>query len=162
MRSLVRLAGVVGVTAVLGATGVAGAVGSYAADAADGDERVAHIRARVVDKVNRETRAELERLRQYGDDASRAEAERLERRLRDSGALSAQLHSIRTPTTRGSAAPSDEHGPRAVRAAREVTGSAPLGTGALVLGTSVLLVGGGAAVASVRWQRDGQGKRRPS
>ncbi|MFI1177197.1 hypothetical protein [Streptomyces melanogenes] len=158
MRSLVRVAGVVGVTAVLSATSVVGAVTAYAVD---GDERVARIRARMVDAVNRETRDEIDRLRRCSDDGSRAEADRLERLLQDSCLYAEQLHSVRTPLARNAAVrtyrvvgaeavdvPGDPLG-----AAREVVEGEPVGAAALVVGTSVLLVGGGAAVASVRWRR---------
>lgn len=136
MRSLVRVAGVVGVTAVLSAVSVVGAVTAYAVD---GDERVARVRARMVDAVNRETRAEIDRLRRCPDDVSRAEADRLERLLRESCLYAEQLHSVRAPLARN--------------AAHEVVEGEPVGAAALVVGTSVLLVGGGAAVASVRWRR---------
>ncbi|GGP74058.1 hypothetical protein [Streptomyces melanogenes] len=158
MRSLVRVAGVVGVTAVLSATSVVGAVTAYAVD---GDERVARIRARMVDAVNRETRDEIDRLRRCSDDGSRAEANRLERLLQDSCRYAEQLHSVRAPLARNAAVrtyrvvgadavdvPGDPLG-----AAREVVEREPVGAAALVVGTSVLLVGGGAAVASVRWRR---------
>lgn len=160
MRSLVRVAGVVGVAAVLSTTGVVGAVSAYAVD---GDERVARIRARVVDNVNREARDEIDRLRECGDEASRAEADRLERLLRDSCLYAEQLRSVRTPLARSAVARGGtyrEAGAEAVdvpgdplEAAREVAEEAPVGAAALVVGTSVLLVGGGAAVASLRWRR---------
>ncbi|WHM37334.1 hypothetical protein [Streptomyces sp. BPTC-684] len=169
MRSLVRVAGVVGVTAVLSAASVVGAVTAYAVD---GDERVARVRVRMVDAVNRETRDEIDRLRRCTDEASRAEADRLERLLRDSCLYAEQLHSVRTPLARNAAVRGETGsygvertyrvvGAEAVeapgdplRAAREVAESQPVGAAALVVGTSVLLVGGGAAVASVRWRRD--------
>ncbi|WP_406343193.1 hypothetical protein [Streptomyces sp. NBC_00648] len=171
MRSLVRVAGVVGVTAVVSAASVVGAVTAYAAD---GDERVARVRARMVDAVNRETRGEIDRLRQCGDEVSRAEADRLERLLRDSCLYAEQLHSVRAPLARNAAARGETGsygvestyrvvGADAVassgdplRAAREAAEGAPVGAAALVAGASVLLVGGGAAVASVRWRRRDQ------
>ncbi|PKV87104.1 hypothetical protein [Streptomyces sp. TLI_146] len=168
MRSLVRVAGVVGVTAVLSAASVVGAVTAYATD---GDERVARVRARVVDAVNRETRDEIHRLRRCHDEVSRAEADRLERLLRDSCVYAEQLHSVRSPLARHAAVRGETRsygvertyrvvGADAVEvpgdplgAARDVGEGEPVGAAALVVGTSVLLVGGGAAVASVRWRR---------
>lgn len=149
MRSLVRVAGVVGVTAVLSAVGAVGAVGAYAVD---GDERVARARARVVDAVNRDAREEIDRLRRCGDEVSRAEADRLERLLRDSCLYAEELHSVRTPHTRLAVARGESPGDP-LEAAREVAEGTPVGAAALAVGTSVLLVGGGAAVASVRWRR---------
>ncbi|MGP9019386.1 hypothetical protein ACT1U9_13360 [Streptomyces sp. BR1] len=144
MRSLVRVAGVAVCTAALSAVGVVGPVTSYAAD---GDERVAQLRARMVDTVNQETRHEIERLRECGDEASLAEADRLERLLRDSCRLSEQLHSVRAPVAGGA-------GVRGASAAPySYDEEEPVSTTAVVLGVSVLLVGGGATVAAVRWRR---------
>ncbi|MBD0742155.1 hypothetical protein BG418_11735 [Streptomyces sp. CBMA152] len=138
-------------TAALSGACVVGAVTSYAAD---GDERVARIRAHMVDTVNQETRHEIERLRECGDEASRAEADRLERLLRDSCRLSEQLHSVRAPVAQGA-------GVRGASTSYAYeypyessdSGDEPVSTTAVVLGASVLLVGGGATVAAVRWRR---------
>lgn len=141
-------------TAALSAAGVVGAVTTYAAD---GDEHVAHIRARMVDTVNQETRREIERLRACGDEASLAEAERLERRLRDACRLSDQLHSVRQPVAGGATVRSASTTPYSYeygsRASASDSGEEPVSTTAVVLGACVLLAGGGATVAAVRWRR---------
>ncbi|WP_438292400.1 hypothetical protein [Streptomyces sp. HUAS TT7] len=152
MRSLLRIAVAAATLLVLGM-----AVGPGAAYAADGDEHVARIRLRVVDAVNEETRAEIERAR--AGLASSGEVARLEEKFREGSRLAADLRTVRAVRPRGAASETRVHsaadgdkpsGDNAFQAARAALLHTPAGVLSLVGGGALALVGGGLAAAVVR------------
>jgi hypothetical protein len=156
MRSLLRIAAAAATLLVVGM-----GVGTGAAHAADGDERVARIRLRVVDAVNEETRAEIDRAR--AGLASSGEVARLEEKFQEGSRLAADLRAVRAVRLREagsenpvrSAADGDKPSrDNAFRAARAALPHTPAGVLSLVGGGALALVGGGVAATVVRRPRD--------
>lgn len=135
------------------------AVGPGAAYAADGDERVARIRLRVVDAVNAETRAEIERARGL---APPGEVARLEEKFQEGSRLAADLRTVRAVRPRSAEAESairsagggdESSGGTVFQAARAALPHTPAGVLSLVGGGALALVGGGVAATVVRRPR---------
>ncbi|WP_159047953.1 hypothetical protein [Streptomyces sp. WM6378] len=155
MRSLLRIAVAAATLLVLGM-----AVGPGAAYAADGDEHVARIRLRVVDAVNAETRAEIERAR--ASLAPPGEVARLEEKFQKGSRLAADLRTVRAVVPRGTGAETPirsagggdkSSGGTVFQAARAALPHTPAGVLSLVGGGALALVGGGVAATVVRRPR---------
>ncbi|MFE9536966.1 hypothetical protein [Streptomyces sp. NPDC006691] len=92
MRSLLRIAVAAATFLLVGMAVVPGA-----AHAVNGDERIAQMRLRVVDVVNKGTLSEIQRLRSATSGGLSEEVVRLEAKLHSGLQLAADLRSVRSP-----------------------------------------------------------------